>query len=101
VKQPRMSAFAEAASRRSAADVECLAILRRIIDENRTMVAQSRAVIEWSDAAMALLDRLQGPNALRESSPRSPAVALAAFVRKPQRVVLRLAASSAAKEFTA
>jgi len=101
VKRSRLSVREAAASKKSAEDARCLAILRRIIDENRTMVAQSRAVIEWSDAAMALLDRLQGAPALREPSPPSAAAALAAFVRKPQRVVLTLTAASAASELMA
>jgi hypothetical protein len=40
-------------------DLACLAILRLLIEETRTMIAQSRASIDWSRDAIAMLDRLQ------------------------------------------
>jgi hypothetical protein len=40
-------------------DQECLALLRRLIEEKKTTIAQSRATIDWSLDAIALLNRLQ------------------------------------------
>jgi hypothetical protein len=44
-----------------AEDQECLALLKRLIAETQRTIAQSRAAIDWSREAIALLVRLQGP----------------------------------------
>jgi hypothetical protein len=42
-------------------DRECLALFRRLIIENHALIAQSRALIDWSRGAIAMLERLRGP----------------------------------------
>jgi hypothetical protein len=39
-------------------DQECLALLRQLLRENKTTIAQSQAAIVWTRDAIALLDRL-------------------------------------------
>jgi len=45
-----------------AEDLECLNQFRRTIEQNEMLLARSRAAIDWSREAMALLDRLHGPS---------------------------------------
>jgi len=58
-----------------AEDLECLRQFRRTIEENEMLLARSRAAIDWSREAMALLDRLHGPSGApaAEASPAEPA----------------------------
>jgi hypothetical protein len=42
-------------------DQECLARFRQVIEEIKTAIAKSSAVIDWSLDAIALLVRLEGP----------------------------------------